>query len=520
MRSRNHPTTASSRRSGIPSDGVAPRDTAATHALRSAVIVIGLGWAAAAQAAAHPFKDVQPDLYSGHAALSSAFADVDDDGDLDLAVSFVGGALRQYLNDRGSFSEASAGHGLPSAGPSVRGLSWGDFDGDGDPDLYVGISRDAGQLARNLVFRNDGQGRFSEVAEPSGLVLIDADSRQASWIDYDGDGDLDLFSAQRSARNRLFRNDGARFADVSEDVGLDDPRRTVGACWFDMDEDGDLDVFLANQEADKDALYRNDGGRFVDVAPQLGMDQRDRTLAEGGVGCTVGDYDNDGHLDLFVATYGNTLLYRNLGDGKFREVAAETGLQRNGHFVGASWGDADNDGWVDLFVTGYDDERSRAQLFMNRGGRFEAVLGADDPLTAADHGVQWADIDRDGDLDLSLTETFVEGGGHRLLLNELPAADAARSLQVRVPDRDGRAMLAGAEVRLYAQDGTVLGTRLVATGDGYGSQSDVPVHFGLASVVPVDVEVTFTTRVGRVRRRIDDVDPRGWTGRVLVIRAD
>ena len=80
-----------------------------------------------------------------------------------------------------------------------------------------------------------------------------------------------------------------------------------------MDQDGDLDVFLANQEADKDALYRNDGGRFTDIAPQLGMHQPERTLAEGGVGCAVGDYDNDGRLDLFVATYGTTLLYRNLG---------------------------------------------------------------------------------------------------------------------------------------------------------------------------------------------------------------
>ena len=94
-----------------------------------------------------------------------------------------------------------------------------------------------------------------------------ADSRQANWVDYDNDGDLDLFSAQRSGTNRLFRNDGGKFTDVSEELGLADPRRTVGSCWFDMDEDGDLDVFQANQQADKDTLYRNDGGRFVDVAP-------------------------------------------------------------------------------------------------------------------------------------------------------------------------------------------------------------------------------------------------------------
>ena len=126
------------------------------------------------------------------------------------------------------------------------------------------------------------------------MIVPDADSRQANWVDYDNDGDLDLFSAQRSGTNRMFRNEGGKFTDVSEELGLDDPRRTVGSCWFDMDQDGDLDVFQANQQADKDTLYRNDGGKFVDIAPQLGMHQPERTLAEGGVGCSVGDYDNDG----------------------------------------------------------------------------------------------------------------------------------------------------------------------------------------------------------------------------------
>lgn len=485
---------------------------------RDAVIVIVLAsWAATALAGTPALSSVQTDVFSDANALSNAFADVDGDGDLDLAVSFTDGAVRLYLNQPGGWVDAGSRSGLPAGGPEVRGLSWGDFDGDGDPDLYAGVSPEEGVAARNLVFRNDGRGIFTEVGEELGLVLADADSRQANWIDYDGDGDLDLFSAQRSSRNRLFRNDGGRFTDVSEAARLDDPRRTVGACWFDMDQDGDPDLFLANQEGDTDALYRNDGGRFTDVAPDVGLHQPGRTPDEGGVGCTVGDYDNDGRLDLFVATYGNTLLYRNLGGGRFREVAAETGLQRHGHFVGASWGDADNDGWLDLFTTAYDDEGSRAQLFMNRGGRFEAALGADDPLAAADHGVQWADVDGDGDLDLSLTDTFPDDGRHRLFRNELPSAQAARSLQVRVLDRAGRATRAGAEVRVYAADGRLLGTRLVPTGDGYGSQGDVPVHFGLADAAPVTVEVTFPSREGRKSRRIEAVEPGAWIGRALTV---
>ena len=164
--------------------------------------------------------------------------------------------------------------------------------------------------------------------------------------------------------------------------------------------------------------------RFTDIAPQLGMHQPERTLAQGGVGCTVGDYDNDGLLDIFVATYGPTLLYKNLGGGKFREVAAEAGVQRDSAR-----------GWR---VLGRCRQRrlpgpvrrrirrrrqswfSRDLLFMNQHGKFVDVLGEDSPLHAADHGVQWADFDHDGDLDLSLTEDFPDNSRHPLFRNELP----------------------------------------------------------------------------------------------------
>lgn len=490
---------------------------------RAACFVTCAGCVAVAAADEPSFTAVQPELFTTPHALSSALADVDGDDDPDLAVSYQDGSIRVYRNDANTFVEAVASLGLPTAGPEVRSLAWGDFDGDGDPDLHAGLSGDAGVSARNRVFRNDDGRAFVEVSAAMGVNLPDADSRQANWVDYDNDGDLDLFSGQRSAPNRMFRNDDGRFVDVSDGLGLADPRRTVGACWFDMDQDGDLDVFQANQQADKDTLYRNDGARFVDVAPQLGMHQPERALAEGGVGCTVGDYDNDGLLDLFVATYGPTLLYRNLGGGRFRESGAEAGLRHELHAVGASWGDVDNDGDLDLFVAAYVDGeewRSRAHLFMNDGGKFADALEKGSPLLAADHGVQWADYDRDGDLDLSLTDTFPEDGGHRLLRNELPDAQAHRSLQVRVLDRNGRATRNGAEVRLHDVEGNLVGTRIVPTGDGYGSQSDVPVHFGLGSAATVDVEVTFLTPRGRVAKRIEGVDAREWTGRILVVKED
>jgi hypothetical protein len=157
---------------------------------------------------------------------------------------------------------------------------------------------------------------------------------------------------------------------------------------------------------------------------------------------------------------------------------------------------------------------------MNDGGKFVDVVEKGSPLLAADHGVQWADYDRDGDLDLSLTDTFPEDGRHRLLRNELPAAQARRSLQVRVLDRECVATRNGAEVRLYDVDGNQLGARIVPTGDGYGSQGDLPVHFGLASAAIVDVEVTYMTPRGRIAKRIKGVDARKWAGGVLVVKED
>jgi hypothetical protein len=476
--------------------------------------------AAAAPAASTPqFVSVQPELLGVAGSLSNAWGDYDGDGDLDLAVSLTSGEVRLYRNDGGTFVSVGANVGMPQAGQQeLRGLSWGDFDGDGDLDLLGGPTR---ADRATVVLRNDG-GRFVDVAAEIGLAIPGRSARQTNWIDYDGDGDLDVYATHRSGPNALYRNTGGRFSRV-ETGAPDDPRPTVGACWFDMDQDGDLDVFLANQAGAADAMWRNDAGTFVDVAPALGMTGPARTKEDGGVGCAIGDYDNDGDLDVFVAAYGRNLLYRNDGGGRFTEVGRELGVGVTNHAVGADWGDYDDDGDLDLVVSAYvggsGAQVPMTELFRNDGAAgFVDVLPKDGPLNAADHGVQFVDYDRDGALDLSVTHGYGPTGGHFVFHNELPAAARWRSLSVRVLDAAGHETRFGAEVRLYDRNGRLLGTRPVVTGSGYNSQRAAPVHFGVAAPGPVRVEVTFVGGGHRRVQTVRGVDPARYRGTSLEIR--
>jgi len=463
-------------------------------------------------AGAPRFEPVQPELFSAPGAQTSSWGDVDADGDLDLYVGFRGQASRLYRNDRGTFVNVAAKVGLADF-DEVRASAWGDYDGDGDLDLYVGYARPS--PVRNRLYRNEGRGaRFTDVARAAGVDVYGT-TRQPAFVDVDNDGDLDLFVAFRDRPNMLFRNDGGRFIDVAAELGVADARKTVGAAWFDMDQDGDLDLFVANQDGDTDGFYRNDGERFVDVAPALGMDGHGRSRLFGGVGPAVADFDNDGDLDLFVANYGPNVLWRNDGMGRFTNVAPEMGVAGDYHATTSAWGDVDNDGWVDLYVGTYlaNVPNFRDYLYRNLAGQgFADVLPRIVARNDATHGVQWADVDQDGALDLAVADNG-PAGTHFLFRNLLPAAAARRSVSILVLDDRGHYTRAGAEVRVYAAGTSrLLGTRLVDTGSGYCSQSAGPVHVGLPddpAAATVDIEVTFLTPAGRQKARVTGVRPSG-----------
>ena len=493
----------------------------AAHVAASATQAVAATGAGSASGPGPAFTSVQPELLGVANSFSNAWGDYDNDGDLDLAVSLGSGEVRLYRNDKGLLVSVGAELGMPQAGShELRGLSWGDYDEDGDIDL-LGGSTPTDKLT--VVLRNDGGKKFVDVAAEIGLTIPKRSARQTNWVDYDNDGDLDVYSADRAGENKLFRNDAGKFTQVFAGVGPTDSRPTVGACWLDMDNDGDLDLYLANQSGATDAMWRNDGNAFVDVAATLGMTGPKRTKAEGGVGCAVGDYDNDGDLDIFAPNYGHNLLYRNNNDGTFTEVGQTLGVGVENHAVSADWGDYDNDGDLDLSVISYEGDPGKQTplnaLFRNDGAAgFVNVITKDSPLNAADHGSQFVDYDNDGAIDLSVTDGYGPQGGHFVFRNTLADDARKRSLSVVVLDAKGHHTRFGAEVRLFDASGKLLATRQVVTGGGYNTQRAAPVNFGLAKLEPVRVEVTFMSKNGRKKQSVNSVSPAAYYGKSLVIR--
>lgn len=465
------------------------------------------------------FRSVQPELFGTGSNFLNAWADYDSDGDIDLFVGFNGAPNRLYRNDAGTMVDVAAAAGVADA-RATRATAWGDFDADGDADLLVGFAPGPQSVLR--LYRNSN-GAFVDATAETGVARDSGAVRQPSWIDVDADGDLDLFVAFRDRANALFRNDGGKFTDVAAELGLADRRKSVGAVWFDYDEDGDLDLYVGNMDGHTNALFQNDGGRFTDVAAERGLAWGGRTpndSTNGTVRPCAADVNGDGRIDIVTANYGKNGLFLNRGGGKFEDASAAWGVDVDSRYDACALADFDNDGRLDLYVNGTvtGGTSYRDFLFRNNGTRFDEVTPDDIRALQADHGVQWADYDRDGDMDLALTGSR-QDGMHSLLRNELDPGTARRSLSVSVLDPNGRATLPGAEVRIFAA-GTarLIATRLVDTGSGYDTQNVMPVHIGLPSSAPVDVEVIYPSGGKRQAVRAPRVNPREWQGKSLVVR--
>ncbi len=432
------------------------------------------------------FTDVtNPDMAdeTGH-SRGVAWGDFDQDGDIDLYVTnWTHGANRLHVNNGdGTFTWAT-GTPLDDVGFGGRAI-WADYDNDGDLDLYLVNS------GANRLYRNDGGIQFTDITNNA---LADGGlSRCAAWGDFNNDGFVDMYLTVSGVNvnndvNVLFLNLQGNALSLFVNPVLELPERVGrGISWADYDNDGDLDMYVANggppDEGPKDppvndsnALFRNDGGAFVEVTPpQLLLQDNSRSV-------TWADYDNDGDLDLLVTTgsSGANILFKNVESG-FAPVSSDT-IGAGGRTRDAAWGDFDNDGDLDLYLSRLSDNR----LLRNDGDDvFTNVTTGELGNAANGRGVAWADYDDDGDLDLFNATTMA----NTLFRNDTHVQNdwLKVKLQGTISNRDG----IGA--RIYVRTGERTQMREIAAGEGYLSQRPMVQHFGLGQLGHIDeVEVVW-----------------------------
>jgi hypothetical protein len=469
-----------------------------------------------------------------------AFLDYDNDGWQDVLLltgrrwqnTPAGATIRLYRNNRdGTFADVTEKSGL---GRSVwaSGVTVGDYDNDGFDDIFVTC------YGQNLLFHNNGDGTFSDVTERAGLQRAGTHfGSGCTWIDYDRDGKLDLFVAHYMAFDRdklpargvdpacnyrgvpvycrppgmpqdrclLYRNNGdGTFSDVSEKsgVGKISPGYALTAAAADFDGDGWPDIYVACDLSPSLMLRNNHDGTFTETGLESGVSLSEDGQEQAGMGLGIGDFDTDGHLDIFKTHFRDDTpgLYRNNGKGGFRDVTLRAGLGAETRFVG--WGagivDLDNDGLPDLyFATGMvypEVERAAADvpyktpgvIYRNLGGgTFEVLTDEAGPGVAEPHssrGVAFGDFDNDGDLDILIMNMNEPPS---LLRNDM--AGSNHWLKVLLVGTVSNRSAIGAQV--VAAYGERRQAQAVLAQSSYLSVNDRRLHFGLGAAMSADLEI-------------------------------
>ena len=402
------------------------------------------------------------------------------------------------------------------------GVVAGDYDNDGDLDIYVN------NHGPNVLYRNNGGGTFTDVTEKAGVANGSHTGAGTCFLDMDKDGDLDLYvsnyfdfsyekhrtgvadgypvyispASYPAATDTLYRNNGdGTFTDVSKSAGVADQASWgMGMVCGDYDNDGDTDIYVANDGAGN-FLFENDGtGKFEDMGLIAGVAYDTHGDGQGSMGVDFGDYDNDGLLDFYVTSYQGQLatLYKNLGDNAFDDVTRLTGAGE-GTVAHVTWGnslvDFDNDGDRDIFVACghlldnvdlFDDRSTYLAtnvILMNTGdGKFINVSkqsGDGMQVKLSSRGAGFDDLDNDGDVDVVILNSRREP---TILRNDSPSK--GHWLQVRLrgvkSNRDG----VGSRVKVVAGDLTLHDE--VHSGRGYQSHYGMRLHFGLGGREKVD----------------------------------
>ena len=435
-----------------------------------------------------------------HAA--AAWSDYDGDGFLDLFVpngGYYSSASRKnslYHNNRdGTFTKITT-NALSAAFGSWKCGVWADVDNDGDLDLYVGGRPGSGTQA--VFYRNDGGGRFTAVSIVPTVDAASRDSISVSWGDYDQDGWVDLFvpTFTHPSNHHLFRNLGDLNFKAMTDAVVGDlvapaaHESSPMAIWIDYDNDGDLDIYVWQNVF---ALYLNSGsGFFTRTFTGSIANAPDRASVPSWA-----DYDNDGYMDLFVtlAIDGINALHHNLGGTNSVEVTQAAGLDRPMTSIMGSWGDYDNDGNLDLFVVNTPNWlypptvlRTANMLYRSNGdGTFTEVdVGSPIWEPRDDWDPHWIDYDNDGFLDLFIGAGEYSPEVNYLYRNNLRATgNTNRWLKVSLVGKASNASGIGTKVRATANIRGQTVTQLRAIEAPSGSGGSLIAHFGLGDATNV-----------------------------------
>jgi len=441
-------------------------------------------------------------IFQSEISWGAAWGDYDRDGYIDVMTV---GHLRSicqlwHNNGDGTFTDVTTAAGLLTADGDAHGPCWADLDNDGDLDLYVAKGTKSNKAySYNDLWRNNGDGTFTNIGVSSNVTGIGNRGRGSSAVDYDNDGDLDLFVASNfkdgvGLPNLLFRNDGNfQFTDVAAEAGI--AREGISnwaAFWVDYDRDGLFDFFIATPNskdggAAKSALYRNRGdGTFEDVSSAAGIDTG---YSNSGA---WGDFNNDGYPDLYIARgkgpvgpvdpnrATDSILYRNNGDGTFTDVTAESGAINTDRAITADWGDYDNDGYLDLYIV---NTTTPNRLFHNNGDGTFTDVAASAGVTAKEGGAgsdgTFIDYDNDGFLDLFVCNGTSGYGPYLLFKNN---GNLNHWLKIELTGQESNRGGVGARITLTA--GTLTLSRQYV-GQHFLAQNHIPVHFGLSGETTV-----------------------------------
>jgi hypothetical protein len=469
-----------------------------------------------------------------------AFFDYDNDGWMDIFIlggtrlegAPPGATNRLYKNNRdGTFSDVTTQSGLRDVGWAY-GVCVGDYNNDGNEDLFCTY------LGQNRLYRNNGDGTFTDITKDAGLLnSAPRFGTGCSFVDYDRDGHLDLFVSNyvdfdfntapkpssswncsyrgipvncgprglKTGYHSLYRNNGdGTFTDVSKQAGISSAHNSYGLTVVaaDFDEDGWQDIFVACDSTPSLLFMNNHDGSFREEAIPRGVALSEDGYEQAGMGVGIGDYNLDGHLDLFKTHFhGDTNdLFENSGDGYFGDVTIKARLGVETRFVcwGAGMVDLDNDGYPDLFaVTGSifpEVERkfpdfpmnSPRLIFRNLGnGTFEELIDEAGPGVAAMHcsrGCAFGDFDNDGDLDILIMN---ENEMPSLLRNDVPGRN--HWLKIKLIGTKSNRSAIGA--RVLVRYGKKIQAQTLLSQSSYISSNDPRLHFGLGTETVADVDI-------------------------------